>query len=47
MGSGGVFEIEYNGEEIFSKRATGRFPDEDELIDEIQQSEKLRIIRGF
>lgn len=35
-GSGGVFEVKLNGELIFSKRATGHFPDEDQLLKDIE-----------
>jgi len=28
---GGVFEISLNGEPVFSKKATGRFPEEHEI----------------
>jgi selenoprotein W-related protein len=34
-GSGGVFDVDVDGKRIFSKHDEGRFPDEDELIDEI------------
>jgi len=30
-GSGGVFEVEADGREIFSKKKQGRFPDEGEI----------------
>lgn len=30
--SGGVFEVEYKGSLIYSKKATGRFPEEDEVL---------------
>ena len=30
--SGGVFEVTVDGELIFSKRALGRFPGDDEII---------------
>jgi selenoprotein W-related protein len=30
--SGGVFEIEYKGQLIFSKKATGRFPEDGEVL---------------
>jgi selT/selW/selH-like putative selenoprotein len=29
---GGVFEIEYGGKVVFSKRKQGRFPDEGEVL---------------
>lgn len=33
--SGGVFEVRVNGELIYSKKATGRFPDENTLLADI------------
>ena len=30
-GSGGVFEITFNGELVYSKKATGRFPTPEEV----------------
>jgi len=30
-GSGGVFEVEYGGKLIFSKKSVGRFPDQGEV----------------
>ena len=36
--SGGVFEVEVDGKEIFSKRKTGRFPEESELAERIENS---------
>lgn len=35
--SGGVFEVTYNGDLIFSKKAENRFPEESE-IDELMTS---------
>ncbi len=29
--SGGVFEVKLDGELLFSKKETGRFPDQDEI----------------
>ena len=29
---GGVFEVRVNGRELYSKRATGEFPDEDAIV---------------
>lgn len=34
-GHGGVFEVVYEGELIFSKKAAGRFPDTQEVLDRI------------
>ncbi|MGZ6530024.1 MAG: SelT/SelW/SelH family protein [Tumebacillaceae bacterium] len=31
-GTGGVYEITLNGEEIFSKKELGRFPNEGEIM---------------
>jgi len=31
-GKGGVFDVEVDGELIFSKHQTGSFPDEEELL---------------
>ena len=30
--AGGVFEIEYNGNLVFSKKSLGRFPKEGEIL---------------
>lgn len=30
--SGGVFEVEYKGQLIFSKKASGRFPEDGEVL---------------
>ncbi len=30
--SGGVFEVEYKGQLLFSKKATGRFPEDGEVL---------------
>ncbi len=35
-GSGGVFEVDVNGKEIFSKRQSGRFPELQEIINLIE-----------
>ena len=35
-GSGGVYEVEVDGKEIFSKKHTGRFPELDEIISMIE-----------
>jgi selenoprotein W-related protein len=34
---GGVFEVEVDGKLIYSKKATGEFPDEKNLIAEMQK----------
>jgi selT/selW/selH-like putative selenoprotein len=31
-GSGGVYEVKLDGKLIFSKRRTGRFPENDEIL---------------
>jgi len=38
--SGGVFEIEYGGKLIFSKKKVGRFPEHSEVVDLIKQAEQ-------
>ena len=30
--SGGIFEVEFGGDSIFSKKKLGRFPDEGEVV---------------
>jgi len=30
--SGGVFEVSVNGQKIYSKKATGQFPDPDAIV---------------
>lgn len=34
-GSGGVFEVVLDGRSIFSKKQSGRFPDNAEVLDQI------------
>jgi selenoprotein W-related protein len=34
--SGGVFEVVVNGQKVYSKTATGEFPDQDALVREIR-----------
>jgi selenoprotein W-related protein len=34
-GSGGVFDVTWNGDLLFSKKVEGRFPYEGELLDRI------------
>lgn len=34
---GGVFEVDVDGERIYSKKATGQFPDESDLLLRIQK----------
>ena len=33
---GGCFEIDVNGERIYSKLATGKFPDESDVLRQVQ-----------
>lgn len=34
-GSGGVFEVEVDGQLVFSKKALGRFPSDDEILQKL------------
>jgi len=34
---GGVFEVRVNGQDVYSKKQTGQFPDQDALVAEIGQ----------
>jgi selenoprotein W-related protein len=34
-GSGGVFDVKVDGNLIFSKKAAGRFPEDDEILKSI------------
>lgn len=34
--SGGVFEVIVNGQKIYSKAATGEFPDAEALVDKVR-----------
>lgn len=36
-GTGGVFEIEVDGNLIYSKKATGEFPKEEDIIKELKK----------
>jgi len=38
--SGGVFEIEYGGKLLFSKKKVGRFPEHTEVVDLIKRTEQ-------
>lgn len=40
--SGGVFEIMVDGDLIYSKRATGLFPEDDFILKDIQAKEMQR-----
>ncbi|MBD7964168.1 SelT/SelW/SelH family protein [Fictibacillus sp. Sa2CUA10] len=35
--SGGVFEVNVNGEKIYSKKETGEFPDHDLIIQHLEK----------
>jgi predicted Rdx family selenoprotein len=35
-GDGGVFDVDADGVRIFSKHATGRYPDSDEIIEALK-----------
>jgi selenoprotein W-related protein len=35
--SGGVFEVTVNDEKIYSKKETGKFPENDEMIKELEK----------
>ncbi|PLX71400.1 MAG: hypothetical protein C0602_01750 [Denitrovibrio sp.] len=35
-GTGGAFEVVVKGETIFSKKTTGAFPDEDQLLKDVK-----------
>jgi selenoprotein W-related protein len=37
---GGVFEVDVDGKRIYSKKATGQFPDESDLLIQIQKLAK-------
>ncbi|MBD3160875.1 MAG: SelT/SelW/SelH family protein [Candidatus Eisenbacteria bacterium] len=39
-GSGGVFEVSAGAEKIFSKKETGRFPEDHEILEKIQELQK-------
>jgi selenoprotein W-related protein len=38
--SGGVFEVSLNGRSVYSKKATGQFPDPEALLREVQRALK-------
>ena len=37
-GAGGVFEVTVDGKLIYSKKATGRFPEHDEIFFHVKQA---------
>jgi selenoprotein W-related protein len=39
-GSGGCFELSVNGELLYSKLATGKFPDENAMVDVVGKRAK-------
>jgi selT/selW/selH-like putative selenoprotein len=36
-GTGGIFEVELNGQNIYSKEKTGRFPEENEVESKLEK----------
>ena len=36
---GGVFEVDLNGERIFSKKELGRFPEYDEIAEHLEKAQ--------
>jgi len=38
--SGGVFEVAVDGKLVFSKKATGRFPEEEPLFEKIEKLQR-------
>ena len=39
-GGGGVFEVTLDGQVVFDKDSVGRFPEEQEVVDKIDQIKK-------
>jgi len=37
-GAGGIFDVKVNGKLVYSKRATGRFPEHDEIFYHVKQA---------
>ena len=37
-GGGGVFDIEVNGKMVYSKKAVGKFPDEQSFVADLQKT---------
>jgi selenoprotein W-related protein len=35
--SGGVFEVSVNGQSVYSKKATGQFPDPDAVVADVRK----------
>lgn len=35
--AGGVFEVSVNGVSVYSKKDTGRFPDEDKVMEDVKK----------
>lgn len=35
-GGGGVFDVEVDGRRIYSKQETGRFPEDDEILEQLE-----------
>ncbi len=40
-GSGGIFDVHLDGRRVFSKHETGKFPVEDDLLDELAEEHGL------
>lgn len=36
-GSGGIFDVSVGGETLFSKKAEGRFPTEQEILEKLRE----------
>ncbi len=41
-GSGGVFEVKVSDKLVFSKKATGRFPEHDEIFYHVKQAAEAK-----
>jgi selenoprotein W-related protein len=41
-GSGGVFEVTVDGELVYSKKATGRFPEHDEIFYHVRSAQAAK-----
>ena len=44
-GSGGVFEVTVDGSLVYSKKETGRFPEPDEIVNSIKESDWYRLVQ--
>lgn len=36
-GGGGIFDVEVDGSRIFSKHEAGRFPEDDEILEQLRR----------